>query len=154
MSGKPCPLLPVQNLALDVHICRTVLGDGSFQRCTDSCVSISLTHLQPWSAVMLGDMWRQAAEQINDRNTFAYTCEYTVPSIGGVHAASSAGTDRTGLRHWDLFCIVTDTLYDYRQITSLCLFIFLPTCKMGCLWSSCGKWGQGACPESLSTTPW
>lgn len=99
MSGKPCPLLPVQDLALDVRICRTVLGGGRFLRCTDSCISMSLTYLQPWSAVMLGDMWRWAAEQINDRNTFTYTYEHTVPSIGGVQEVSPARTDRTGLRH-------------------------------------------------------
>lgn len=133
MLQKPCPLLPVQDLALDVHICRTVLGDGSFQRCTDSCVSISLTHLQPWSAVMLGDMWRWAAEQINNRNTFAYTCEDIVPSIGAVHAASPAGTDRTGLRDTETCSALSRTCMTTDRLLHFAFSYFYPPVK----WDVC-----------------
>lgn len=102
------------------------------------------------SAVILRGRWRWEAKQIANRNTFSYTSEYTVPSTGGVHAAPVAGADRTGL--WDTgTCSAWSQTYGHRQIALLCFFIFLPSCKMGCVCSSCGKLRLRACPESVGT---
>lgn len=70
---------------------------------------------------------------INDRNKSAYTCEHTVASIGGVHEASPAGTDRTDLRDTETCSALSQPHCTTREIASLCFFTFLPTCKMGCL---------------------
>lgn len=131
----------------------SVLGSGSFQTCADSCVSISLTCLQPWSAIILRGMWRWEAKQIVNRNTVSYTPEYTLPSTGGVHKAPAAGTDRTGLWDTETCSAWSLTLCGHRQIASLCFFIFLFTYKMRCLCFNCGKLGLRACPESLGTAP-
>lgn len=132
---------------------RSVLGSGSVQICADSCVNISLTCLQPWSAIILRGMWRWEAKQTVNRNTVSYTPECTVPSTGGVHEAPAAGTDRTGLWHTETCSAWSLTLYGHRQIASLCFFIFLPTYKTGCLCSSCEKLGLRASPEPLGTAP-
>lgn len=105
------------------------------------------THLQLWPAVVLGDQdtWQWEAEEINNRNTFTCTCECTVTRTGEVCAALSAGTARTGLGDTEVCSALSQMcLYVHRQIASVCFLIFLSTCKMGCLWSNCGKLGLEA----------
>lgn len=107
---------------------RSVLGSGSFQVCANSCVSISLTHLPAWSAVVLRDRWRWAVKQIANRNTI------TAPSIGGVHAAPAAGTDRTGL--WDTEICSAWSQTCWMATDRLLLFAFSYFC-LSVKWGVC-----------------
>lgn len=96
MSGKPHPLLPLWDLSQDAH---TPMGQpwevAAFKLSWFMCKHPSLTHLQPWSAIMIGDwdMWMCEAGEINNRNTFTCVHELTVPRTDVVHTALPADWD-------------------------------------------------------------